>query len=462
MTFDPNEYFTWHSFGHAEGAGTAALTYADDDPVPVFKNETGESDWDVVASSARSPRWVSSVSDLNGKPAVAFSYSSRRNIMQSPLGSSPDYTNGVSVVVIYNQRSTSGKRYLVDGIDGTGRNNFGGPWSGGDTRLGLWAGGAWIKSGSGTNTLGGHIASTLWPGSSEVEGIAGIGNITVDGTTILTGAVEDMEINGLTIGGRYGSNSTASSDADIAFVGIYEGDVTAHPDWGYFLWRAQEHYGLTVAGAVEPPAPGGAKEVVAAGTSKPPTSSTTTRQVLRAEATGSTAVTSRATVRQIIRTATTGSAGAASVAAARHVLRTTVTGNTTPTSIAALRQIIRSSATGQISPTSTLTVRQVIRIATTATVAVTAAALVRHILRTLVTGTAPAPEETIELRQVPPSIPGDIYASASPAYLLHTATHAASLHNADQAHTQHQAMPATTAHTASEAHPRHRAQRILT
>lgn len=114
--FDPETDIAWHSLFWAEGTAFTALGLSDTDQVSTWPNETGESDA-TQATSANKPTYDASHADFNNQPVIDFTPGSSGQFLQTAaFSANPDYTDGVSIVIIVQLDATNNERYFLDGI----------------------------------------------------------------------------------------------------------------------------------------------------------------------------------------------------------------------------------------------------------------------------------------------------------------------------------------------------------
>lgn len=225
--FDPETSITWHSLFWAEGTDFQAEGYSDTDNVTTWPNETGESDA-TQASGSSQPTYRSSVTALNNQPAVEGISSDK--MPTAAFSVAPSYASGVSVVAIANTTSNS---YIFGGIASGNRNcviRAAGGWQ-------IYAGSSVEQGGTSDNDA--HLLVATFDGST------GNDTLTVDGTGVIDADSGSHTLTGVTLMGRYTLGIPLVGH--LAFLGVYEGDVTADGSWSDFTDWAEDHYGLTIA-----------------------------------------------------------------------------------------------------------------------------------------------------------------------------------------------------------------------
>jgi hypothetical protein len=68
--------------------------------------------------------------------------------------------------------------------------------------------------------------------------------ITVNGTQIVAGDAGAYGVDRILLG--CGLGYANFQDGKTAFLGIYPGDITTHPNWPAFQTWVAQHYGITV------------------------------------------------------------------------------------------------------------------------------------------------------------------------------------------------------------------------
>ena len=225
--FNPETDITWHSLFWAEGTDFVARGYSDTDPVGTWDNETGESD---ATEATNKPIYDAVNPAYNDKPTLSFSTSTNK-LTTTNFSSAVSAPN--SIVVISNFGTTGGYPTMFDGNDTTNRQTLlltSAKWE-------IFAG---IEIRSGTPDTNPHLFVCYFDGSS------GNDTLDIDGTQILNSDAGGKTLDGLTIGNLI-TNLSNSVKGDIAFIGIYEGDITADGEWSNFTTWVEDHYGLTIA-----------------------------------------------------------------------------------------------------------------------------------------------------------------------------------------------------------------------
>lgn len=227
-SFDPT-VISWHSMFWTEGDDFIAEGYSDTDAVGTWPNETGESD---ATEATNRPTFDAVNAAYNDAPTVHFSASNSK-LQTGTFSTSP--TTASSIVVVGNYGVVSGYRCLFDSVSGTRRQAF---WVSADgTQWTIFARSAEVSGGAADTNP--HLFVCYFDGSS------GNDTITVDGTEVASGNAGSSTPTGLTLGNL--TNGTGSFQGDLAFVGKYQGDVTAHESWGAVEAGIASHYGITVA-----------------------------------------------------------------------------------------------------------------------------------------------------------------------------------------------------------------------
>jgi hypothetical protein len=227
--FNPETDITWHSLFWAEGTDFVALGLADGAAVATWPNETAE----VNAINASLPPTYDAVNALfNDAPVVVFA-NANNGFQTANFTTAPVYTAGVSIIVVGRTSQFVNSRTFFDGNDATNRN-----------LLYVQAGPVWrLFAGADQNvSLGGTDASflsTFWTGGTGSE------NLTINGTSRISGDAGSQTLDGFSIGTDRADTGTLTGE--IALVGIYEGDITADGEYANFKTWVTDHYGITVA-----------------------------------------------------------------------------------------------------------------------------------------------------------------------------------------------------------------------
>ena len=226
--FDPEADITWHSLFWAEGTNMTAEGYSDTDAVDAWPNETAEQDL-AQASASLQPTFDAVHPGFNDRPVVDSDAS--EYMQTAAFDTAPDYTSRVSFVAVAKYDSIAG--YIWASITGDTRNDTYGSAS----SYKFYTAAAELSvTGANTNP---HLFIGVYPGSAG-GGIDGYIDGVDGGNTGTTSA----ELTGLSIFARY-DGTTSKMNGQIAFIGIYEGDITT--DGAYDDLKAWVHYHYGIA-----------------------------------------------------------------------------------------------------------------------------------------------------------------------------------------------------------------------
>ena len=222
--FNPESDITWHSLFWTEGTAFQALGYTEGDDVDDWPNETGEADAAETSGSAVS--FDESNPSFNGQPVIDLA--GGRRYGTANFTSAPTYP--ISLVAIGNTGGTGGRPFM-DGNDCSNRafvaQSSGAQWQihAGTTQAG------------GTSDQNPHLFVATFDGST------GNDTLTVDGTTVIDADAGSQTIDGFRLGAN--CNEGSSSSGAWALFGIYEGDITADPNYDEFVAWVSRHYGVS-------------------------------------------------------------------------------------------------------------------------------------------------------------------------------------------------------------------------
>jgi hypothetical protein len=225
--FNPQTAFSWHSLFWAEGSQFEALGTADAATVETWPNETAETDATQSTGTARAT-YRASVAKFNSKPAMDFDGGD--NYVVSSFSSNPTYP--LSVVVIGAFDSASATNFFFDG-SGASNRTAGYIQS---TSYRITQGGT-VRTGGTPNTNARLHLYRFDTGGSDRLNLDGSGTATID-----------FDAGSHTIAGlMIGANITPASylAGEIAMIGLYQGDISAHGSWGDFKTWITSHYGIT-------------------------------------------------------------------------------------------------------------------------------------------------------------------------------------------------------------------------
>lgn len=229
-TFDPVSALGWLHAYWTEGDAFQALALADAGSVTDWPDEIGSLDATNGSSTAT---FDAENATFNGKPTIHFpggSTNSKLQTAEESLTAGP--WSVVVVAKVDSGQSTSA--HILDGVsDGTPR--FYVQPSTSDWRVGNVT--------SATGPL--YTAKPVTDLHLHAVRFGPVVRYDIDGDTGLAQAsYTPAGFGGLTVMSRY--TSTGQIVGDIAFIGIYAGDVFADPDWPAFEAALAAHYGITV------------------------------------------------------------------------------------------------------------------------------------------------------------------------------------------------------------------------
>jgi hypothetical protein len=222
--FNPRTAFSWHSLYWVEGPDFTALGVTDGNTVETWPNETSEVDVTQATGTARAT-YRSSVAKLNNKPAMDFDGG---DWYRGTFSSGPSYP--LSVVAIAAFDSASATNFLFDGIS----NRTAGYIQSTSYRISQ---GGTVRTGGTPNTNAHLLLYRFDTGGSDRLNIDGSGTATID-----LDAGNDA-VAGITVGANI--TPAAFLSGEIAFLGYFSGDISAHASWGDFKTWVTSHYGIT-------------------------------------------------------------------------------------------------------------------------------------------------------------------------------------------------------------------------
>lgn len=230
--FDPETSITWHSLFWAEGTDFVAQGYSDAGAVGTWPNETSEVDA-TQSNEPKKPLYEASVTALNNQPAVTFDGTA--DTLGTGVFTGGAISQPVTIVVVgENHDAGTERRYVYDG--GTvnekrmllAKGQVSDYWS-------IWAG-TWVDS---------TTAAAAAAFGSVALYKATPATLTVDGTAIASGDEGDFPLDGIQIGASF-ATTVDFWDGSIAFLGIYEGDITSDGNWSAFQSWVSTHYGVSI------------------------------------------------------------------------------------------------------------------------------------------------------------------------------------------------------------------------
>lgn len=179
-------------------------------------------------NSSNRPTFNASYANLNGRSAVVFDGVTQYiGPFKSSIGLAVPYS--IVTVAYVGNIGTTTRIYTADGAIASSKyfaNVNSSKWN---VR--------WQTSLSSTSasTIGPHMAL-----SKPVSGATD--SLLIDGTSVLSGDAGDAAYGGLTLGA--GNDGTFPAQCAIAFVGVYNGDITADKNWRAFVQWVREYYGM--------------------------------------------------------------------------------------------------------------------------------------------------------------------------------------------------------------------------
>ncbi len=218
----------WRNAWWAEGPRMAALGLSDAAAVSTWPDEIGSED--LTQTGANRPTYRTA-GTINSVPAVRGDGSQYLNRTQGSFTglAQPDT---VVVVAKYATLMNTSDPYLFDGAGST-RQILTGRYS----NISVWL----IYAGTIVHGAASNTSPHLWLG--YFNGASSVGQI--DGTQVSSGNFGGSNLDGMALF----TNSTFDfkASADIAFVGLFSGDVRTDPKWSDFKAYCLSHWGITVA-----------------------------------------------------------------------------------------------------------------------------------------------------------------------------------------------------------------------
>jgi hypothetical protein len=191
-------------------------------------NETGESDLRNTSSSGEAISFEDAA--FNSKTVIDF----RNNSYFRTSGGflvDPSYTSGVSIIAIGSTDLPTTNQALCGGE--SNQNNIAISGS-------QWAIDAGTEQAAGTPDTSAHLFIAFFDGSASND------TLSVDGTGVIDASAGSQMLDGLTAGNRQQFGSPRW-DGRFAFLGVYEGDITADGKFSALKTWVTDHYGITVA-----------------------------------------------------------------------------------------------------------------------------------------------------------------------------------------------------------------------
>jgi hypothetical protein len=176
----------------------------------------------------------SSVSALNNRGGIVFAGSGDAVLETTAFSISEPYS--LVAICVRNGTAFHGQEEniisLGDNDQGIYSRSIDGIWS-------LRAGGTPLLTGPAYTTGAGAAIRGHYTTSATT--------LSVNGTSVSGPGNTETWTSGLGIGGSPNPNGWFPSNATIAFVGYYPGDVTADPKWSAFVSWVSSYYGLTIS-----------------------------------------------------------------------------------------------------------------------------------------------------------------------------------------------------------------------
>jgi hypothetical protein len=237
-TFAPSQ-LTWSAAYWTEDPGWTAP--ADGGNVTAWRDYSGGVS--ALSTFSVAPTLTAANSALNGKPTVDFLESSTQ-----ALRTATDFTQAqpfsvFAVLADWNASSGSNQGALLATSVQTGPQILAGTTS----QAGIYAGFGIARAASPQSSTGAHAWAFVVDGASS--------KIVKDGTGAAVSGNPGANYFGgstfkIALGNRGGSENGGNGlfgTAKIAFIGIYNGDITADAKWGDLKTWTASHYGLTIA-----------------------------------------------------------------------------------------------------------------------------------------------------------------------------------------------------------------------
>lgn len=187
---------------------------------------------DVASTGAKNPTYYTSSAKFNSKPTLMFGDSSLQARLLTTIAPAIAQPNTWVVIKSFDGTLNASQMRTIDGYTGgSGRQILGG-WDA--SHMVMYAG---------TN-----VTPSLAIGSAaslDVGFFSGASSwVERSGTRSSTVDVGTNSVDAVGIGSDTG---TGAHDGQIAFVGLYSGDITAHPQWSTFKSWVATYYDITIA-----------------------------------------------------------------------------------------------------------------------------------------------------------------------------------------------------------------------
>lgn len=232
--FNPITGVGWTHAYWAEGPEFVALGLSDGGAVATWPDEIGTDD--LTQSTAGLRPTYRTAGTINSVPAVRGDGTQYyRDVAFASAMAQPH-----STVVITRLTSVAGTWATI--IDGTSDARA---WLGvrvsGTLNWNLFAGGGVAQAGTpAANT--GYMLRAFFSGSSSLLDVNGT-NVVPTGTAVGTQNRGGISLFNSSV--QLGQPAVVAGD--IAFVGVFNGDVTGDPKWAQFKTWVTSHYGITIA-----------------------------------------------------------------------------------------------------------------------------------------------------------------------------------------------------------------------
>lgn len=222
--FDPLS-ITWHTAFWAEGPNMDAQAYADQDPVSLWPDESGNGRDASQATGAQQPEFHSAFAALNNQPAVK---GDADDWMDTAAWTELAQPNTIVSVMVFDTLTTNGAYVAYDGLASGSRHQMWAQITSGADDWRLYAGSTLV---GGTYDDIGHLFIAEFDATDSLE---------VDGSVVASGNAGAQGLGGLTLFNTNPHN--AAMRGAIAFIGIYDGLLTAQQKADLRAW-ATGHYG---------------------------------------------------------------------------------------------------------------------------------------------------------------------------------------------------------------------------
>ena len=239
-TYDPLA-IPWHTLYYPNGAAFQAEGYAnnrvlnDGEPIP---DETSSGNDQIAAGAEEITLTYVTSSNVNGRPAIRGADTTGDHpSYKVTLGSSlPADADGYSVVCVWNQGTQTSNTYSAIFLESTGIQNRYKFLTKDDGSIAFT-----IASTTYTPAVG-LTSGTTYALRSYVNSA----NVTahIDATEVVNTGAGGSVLEGLAL---FMSGNTAwPFSGDLAFLGLYDGDVTGDAEWSRFKTWADNRFGCTI------------------------------------------------------------------------------------------------------------------------------------------------------------------------------------------------------------------------